>query len=130
MVPFNIASVLSTENVKSPRVITEKFGSGAMVVDARLIPLLPIEIVLPPTTTLVDFAPGPITYVEPEMIAILGPTVNVRPAAVTTSGASGATVIFTGATVVDGKITPLLPMTTVLLPTRTVIDDPAPFPIA
>lgn len=93
-------------------------------------PLLPIEIVLPPTTKLVDFAPGPIVYVEPEMTAKLGPTVKVRPAAVTTSGAMGATVILTGATVVDGKTTPLLPMITVLLPIRTVVDDPAPIPIA
>lgn len=125
-----MASVLSTENVNAPTVRTEKFGSGAMVVDAKPIPLLPIEIVLPPNTTLVELAPGPIIYVDPEMIATVGPTVNVRPAAVTTSGASGAAVNFAGATVVEGRMTPLLPMTTVWVPTRTVVDDPAPFPIA
>ena len=64
------------------------------------------------------------------MIAKLGPTVKVRPAAMTTSGAKGGAVIMTGATVVDGKMTPPLPMTTVEPPMRMVVEDPAPFPIA
>jgi len=130
VVPFKIASVLSTEKVNPPIVTTEKFGSGATVVVPRPTPLLPSEIVWLPTTILVGFDPGPIVYVVPEMTAKLGPTVNVRPCAVITSGAIGAPVILIGATVVDGKITPPLPMVRVLVPIFMVLLDPAPIPIA
>jgi len=130
VVPFKIASVLSIEKVNPPTVTTVKFGSGAIVVVPRPTPLLPSEIVLLPTIILVGFAPGPIVKVDPEMTAKLGPTVNVRPCAVMTSGAIGAPVIWIGATVVDGKKTPPLPMVRVSVPILTVVLDPAPIPIA